>query len=63
VSKEGIKVDPQKIKAIMKWPKPTNVTKVRSFLELIGYHKRSVKDFSNIASLLTNLMKKVTKFD
>ena len=34
VSKEGIKVDPQKIKEIIEWPRPTNVTKVRSFLWL-----------------------------
>ena len=33
-SKEGIKVDPQKIKASSAWPKPTNVTEVRSFLGL-----------------------------
>jgi len=36
VSKEGIKVDPQKVKVITDWPRPTNVTKVRSFLDLVG---------------------------
>jgi len=63
VSKEGIKVDPQKIKAIMEWPRPTNVTEVRSFLGLAGYYRKFVKDFSKIASLLTNLLKKVVKFE
>ena len=31
VTKEGIKVDPQKINAVTEWPRPTNVTEVRSF--------------------------------
>jgi len=33
VSKEGIKVDPPKIKAVTEWPRPANVTEVRSFLD------------------------------
>ena len=34
VSAEGIKVDPIKIKAVVNWKPPRNVTKVRSFLGL-----------------------------
>ena len=34
VSKEAIKVDPQKIKMVIEWPRPTNVIKIRSFLGL-----------------------------
>ena len=45
VTKEGIKVDPQKVKAITKWSRPTNVTEIRSFLSLAGYYQRFVKDF------------------
>jgi len=63
VSKEGIKVDPQKIKEIIEWPRPTNVTKVRSFLGLVGYYNRFIKEFSKIASPLTNLLKKAIKFE
>ena len=32
ITKEGIKVDPQKVKAIIEWPRPTNVTEIRNFL-------------------------------
>jgi len=62
VTKEGIKVDPQKVKAITEWSRPTNITQIRSFMGLPGYYGRFIKDFSNIASPLTNLLKKVNKF-
>jgi len=61
VSKEGIKVNPKKMKAIIEW-KPTNVIEIRSFLGLVRYYGRFVKDISKIASPLTNLLKKVIKF-
>jgi len=63
VTKEGIKVDPQMMKAITDWSKPTNVTEIRSFLGLATYYRRFVKDFSKIASPLTNLLRKVNKFE
>src|SRR5262249_48731980 len=39
ISREGIQVDPKKVKAVSNWPKPTNVTKIHSFLGLAGYYK------------------------
>jgi len=32
VTKDGIKVDTQKVKAIIKWSRPTNITEIKSFL-------------------------------
>ncbi|GKF37232.1 putative reverse transcriptase domain-containing protein [Tanacetum coccineum] len=40
VSADGIIMDPSKVKAITKWPRPTTVTEVRSFLGLAGYYRR-----------------------
>nr|GFC86159.1 retrotransposon protein, putative, Ty3-gypsy subclass [Tanacetum cinerariifolium] len=38
VSADGITMDPAKVEAITKWPKPTTVTGVRRFLGLAGYY-------------------------
>jgi hypothetical protein len=38
ISEEGIAVDPKKIEAIKGWTTPKNVTKVRSFMGLVGYY-------------------------
>ena len=40
VSKDGVKVDPKKTKAIEEWPTPTTPTQERSFLGLAGYYRR-----------------------
>lgn len=40
ISGKGIYMDPKKIKAIMKWERPTNVTKIHSFLGLDEYYRR-----------------------
>ena len=56
VGAAGISMEADKVKAIREWPAPTNVTGVRSFLGLAGYYRRFVKDFSKIASPLSELL-------
>ena len=53
ISAERIYVDPQKIKAVVNWERPTNVTEIQSFLEVAGYYRRFVEGFSKIVIPLT----------
>jgi len=62
VSSEGVSIDPQKIKAITKSPRPKNPTEVRNFLVLARYYCRFIQNFSKITTPLTNLKKNVTKY-
>ena len=62
VSSKGITVDPAKIEAVMRWPQPTTVIEMTSFLGLAGYYRRFVQDFFKIFSALTKLTKKGNLF-
>ncbi|WRX29424.1 Reverse transcriptase domain - like 10 [Theobroma cacao] len=63
VSKDGKQVDSKKIEAVEKWPRPTSVSEIRSFVGLAGYYHRFMNDFSKIVAPLTKLTRKDTKFE
>jgi len=46
VSKDGIAVDPKKIRAIMEWVAPKSVDEVRPFMGLEGYYMIVIRKFS-----------------
>ncbi|XP_073024343.1 uncharacterized protein [Primulina eburnea] len=62
ISAQGVSVDPSKVEAVINWPKPTNVSEIRSFLGLAGYYRRFIEGFSRIASPMTQLTQKDRRF-
>jgi hypothetical protein len=58
VSKRGIEVDRAKIEVIEQLPPPTNVKGIHSFLGHVGFYRRFIKDFSQIARPQTSLLAK-----
>ena len=57
ISGEGIEPLPEKLEAVRKMPPPTTPKEVRQFLGLVGYYRKFVPKFADIARPLTNLTK------
>ena len=63
VGKDGIKMDQEKVKAILDWPAPSNVKGVRSFLGLANFYRRFIQDYTQVARPLNDLLKKDVIFE
>ena len=62
MNQNGILVDPTKIEAVMSWEVPRSPTEIRSFMGLVGYYRRFIKDFSKIVVPLTKLTREGVAF-
>ncbi|XP_058445188.1 uncharacterized protein LOC131426458 [Malaya genurostris] len=61
LSIEGLRANPEKIRPIIEYERPTTVTKLRRFLGMANYYRRFIPDFSGVTAALTNLLQTKTK--
>ena len=55
VGHDGIRTSPEKVRAILDWPRPQSVHDIRSFVGLASYYRKFIKGFSQLAKPLTDL--------
>ena len=58
ISQKGIKIDPNKVEAIIKIKLPRNKAEVQSFLGKVNFLRRFIATFSEIVKYITNMLGK-----
>ena len=61
ISQGGMSTGPSKVLAVADWLRPTTVTELRSFLGFASYHRRLMRDFAKLATLLHRLVAEVAR--
>ncbi|GBG69950.1 hypothetical protein CBR_g4777 [Chara braunii] len=61
--RKGWKPDDAKVASIRDWPRPQLVTEMRSFLGMTGYYRTFVKNYSIVATPLTDLTRLDTPWE
>ena len=59
----GVKMDPEKVSAILNWEAPKNIKDVRGFIGFANFYRRFIDNFSTLAAPLIRLTKKDARFD
>ena len=62
VSRKGLEVDTDKVRAILALVAPTCVREIRGFLGCVGYYRRFIEGYAKQAIPLTELLKKEEEF-
>jgi hypothetical protein len=63
ISEGGISVDPSKVKDVLSWNTPQNVSDIRSFFDLARYYRRFIEGFSKIYKPMTELLAEGNTFE
>lgn len=62
VTRGGIKVDPPKVDAIDRYPRPKTAADIRRFLGMTGWYRRYIPEFAHTALPLSTLLDEKIKF-
>lgn len=57
VDRKGLRTNPEKVEAMLKYPIPQSYTEVKRFLGLCSWYRRFVKNFSTVVAPLNGLLK------
>ncbi|EPQ28316.1 uncharacterized protein PFL1_04143 [Pseudozyma flocculosa PF-1] len=63
VGQHGIRVDPERLRAIVDWPKPSTVRELMQFRGTASYLRSKVPDFAKHFALLNELTRNVDDYD
>ena len=59
VSREGTRMDPEKVRVLKEYPLPQNVTQLHSFVSTVGFYKKFFgKKFTDLARPLREMVQK-----
>eukprot|EP00253_Pinus_taeda_P022674 PITA_22674 len=61
ISKDGIRIDPERIQAILQIPYPRNTKELQAFLGKINFLRRFIPNLAELIRLLSNMLKKDAK--
>ena len=62
VEEGKVSMNPDKIKGIKEWPEPTNVKEVRQFLGFGNFYQKFIRNYSDLAKPLNELLQKDKEF-
>jgi len=63
IGPDGIRMEEEKVKGVLKWLTPKCVKDVQKFLGLVNYYCRFIKGFASVARPLHDMVKKDKKWD
>ena len=63
ISPDGVRMDPEKVTAVLEWGSPHNLHNVCAFLGFANFYRRCILGYSNVVVPLVGLTKKGVCFE